>query len=69
MFSLLGHLVDQCSEFLESWMPYLDFEEFPDLIKDYTTIGNVTLLKQKYTTIKDCTLLKDIKQFMNLTES
>ena len=33
MFPLPGHLEDQCSEFLESWMAYLDFEEFPDLIE------------------------------------
>ena len=70
MFPLLGHLVDnKCSEFLESWMAYLDFEEFPDLIKYYTTIGNGTLLKEKYTTIKECTLLKDIEHFMYLTQS
>ena len=30
MFPLLGHLDDQCSEFLESWMAYLEFDEFPD---------------------------------------
>ena len=67
MFPLPGHLEDQQGEFLESWMAYLDFEEFPNLIKYYTTIGNSTLLKQKYTTIK-CTLLKDIKHFMHLTQ-
>ena len=37
MFPLLGHLEDQCSEFLESWMAYLEFKEFPD-------ISNTTLL-------------------------
>ena len=37
LFPLLGYLDDQCSEFLESWMAYLDFGEFPDLIKSYTT--------------------------------
>ena len=57
MFPLPGHLEDQCSEFLKSCMAYLEFDEFPNLIKYYTTIGNGTLLKQKYTTIKECTLL------------
>ena len=54
MFSLLGHLEDQCGhgEFLKSWMAYLEFKEFPDLIEYYTTIGNGTLLKDQYTTIK-----------------
>ena len=28
LFLLLGYLDYQCSEFLESWMAYLDFEEF-----------------------------------------
>ena len=36
---------DQCSEFCESWMAYQEFNEFLDLIKYYTTIGNGTLLK------------------------
>ena len=45
-----------------------DFEEFPDIIEYYTTIGNGTLLKQDYTTIKECTLLEDIKYFMYLTQ-
>ena len=52
LFQLLVHLDDQHSEFLESWMAYLELDEFPDLIKSYTTIGNSTLLKEKYTTIK-----------------
>ena len=69
LFPLPVHLDDQCSEFLESWMAYLEFNKFPDLIKYYTTIGNGTLLKEKHTTIKVCTLLKDIKQFMYLTQS
>ena len=47
LFPLLVHLDDQCSEFLESWMVYLEFEEFPDLIEYYTTIGNGTLLKEE----------------------
>ena len=64
LFPLPFHLDDQCSEFLESWMAYLEFDEFPNLIEYYTTIGNCTLLKQKYTTIKECTLLKEIKHFM-----
>ena len=46
MFPLLGHQEDQCSEFLKSWMAYLDFEEFANLIEYYTTIGNGTLLKE-----------------------
>ena len=48
---------DQHDEFLKSWMDYLDFKEFPNLIEYYTTIGNGTLLKEEYTTIKDCELL------------
>ena len=68
MFPLPCHLEDQCSEFLKSWMAYLDFEEFPDLIKYYTTNGNSTLLKEKYTTIKECALFKDIKYFTYLTQ-
>ena len=69
MFPLLGHLEDQHGEFLKSWMAYLEFDKFPDLIKYYTTIGNGTLLNQKYTTIKGGTLLKDIEHFMYLTQS
>ena len=48
LFPLLVHLGNQHSEFLESWMAYLEFDEFPDLIKYYTTIGNGTLLKEEY---------------------
>ena len=69
MFPLLGHLEDQCSEFLKSWMAYSEFKEFPNLIEYYTTIGSGTLLKQKYTTIKEHTLLKDIEHLMYLTQS
>ena len=68
-FPLPVHLDDQCSEFLESWMAYLEFNEFPDLIEYYSTIGNGTLLKEEYTSIKECTLLKDIKHFLYLTQS
>ena len=64
LFPLLGYLDDQCGEFLKSWMAYLEFEEFPNLIKYYTSIGTGTLLKEEYTTIKECTLLKDMKIFM-----
>ena len=60
LFPLPGYLDDQCSEFLESWMAYLDFMEFCDLIEYYTTTVNGTLLKEEYTTIENCTLLKDI---------
>ena len=49
-------------------MAYLEFEEFPDLIKYYATIVNGTLLRKKYNTIKECTLLKDIEHFMYLTQ-
>ena len=69
LFPLLVHLDDQCGEFLESWMAYLEFNEFPDLIKYYTTIGTGTLLKEKYTTIKECALLEDIDHFMYHTQS
>ena len=63
------HLEDQHSEFLKCWMAYLEFNEFPNLINYYTTIGNRTLLKEKYTTIKQCTLLQDLEHFMCLTQS
>ena len=56
LFALPVHLYEQCGEFLKSWMAYLEFEEFPHLIENYTTIGNGTLLKEDYTTIKECTL-------------
>ena len=65
----LDHLDDQHGEFLESWMAYQEFDEFPDLIEYYTTIGNGTLLKKEYTTIKESTLLKDIEHFLYLTQS
>ena len=67
LFPLPVHLDDQHGEFLESWMAYLEFDEFPNLIKYYTTIVNGTLLKQKYTTIKECTLLQDIEHFISRT--
>ena len=51
LFPLLGYLDDQCSEFLELWMDYLGFREFPNLIEYYTTIGNSTLLKEEYITM------------------
>ena len=69
LFPLPVHLDDQCGEFLESWMAYQEFNEFPDLIEYYTTIENDTLLKEEYTTIKECTLLKDIGHFLYLTQS
>ena len=69
LFPLPVHLDNQHGEFLKSWMAYLEFDKFPNLIEYYTTIGNGTLLKQKYTTIKECTLLKDIEHFMYLTQS
>ena len=50
LFPLLGYLDNQCSEFLESWMAYLEFNKFPDLIEYYTTIDNGTLLKEEYNT-------------------
>ena len=69
LFPLLVHLDDQRSEFLKSWMAYLEFNKFPNLIEYYTTIGNGILLKEEYTAIKQCTLLKDIEHFMYLTQS
>ena len=68
LFPLPLHLDDQCGEFLESWMAYQEFDEFPNLIEYYTTIGNGTLLKEQYTTIKECTQLKDIEHFLYLTQ-
>ena len=67
LFPLLVHLDKQHGEFLKSWMAYLELDEFPNLIRCYTTIGNGTILKEKYTAIKECRLLKDIKHFMYLT--
>ena len=49
-------------------MAYLEFNEFRDLIKYYTTIGIGTLLKEEYTAIKECTLLEDIKYCMYTTQ-
>ena len=46
LFPLLGYLDDQCDEFLESWMAYLDFGEFPDLIEYYITFSTGTLIKE-----------------------
>ena len=46
LFPLPVHLDDQHSEFIKSWMAYQEFNEFPDLIEYYTTIGNSTLLKE-----------------------
>ena len=51
------HLDDQHGEFLKSWMAYQEFDEFPNLIEYYTTIGKVTLLKEECTTIKERTLV------------
>ena len=69
LFPLPLHLDDQHGEFLESWMAYQEFDEFPNSIEYYTTIGNGTLLKQEYSTIKESTLLKDIEHFLYLTQS
>ena len=69
LFPLPVHLDDQCGEFLESWMAYLELNVFPDLIEYYTTIGPGTLLKEDYATIKERTLLKDIEHFLYLTLS
>ena len=68
LLPLLHYLDNQCGEFLKSWMAYLDFEEFPNLIKYYTTIGNCTLLKKEYTAIENCTLLTEIENSMYLTQ-
>ena len=68
LFPLLVYLDDQHGEFLKSWMAYLEFNEFPDLIEYYTTIGTGTILMEEYNTIKECTLLNDIEHFMYLTQ-
>ena len=68
LFPLLGYLDDQHGEFLESWMAYLDFMEFPNLIEYYTTIGNDTLLKEECTAMDNITLLEDIEIFLYLTQ-
>ena len=65
LFPLLGYLDDQCSEFLESWMAYL---EFKNIIEYYTTTVTSTQLKEEYNTMENCTLLKDIDNFMYLTQ-
>ena len=49
-------------------MAYLDFEDFPDLIKYYTTIGNSTLLNEEYTTTHNCILLNDLDDLTYLTK-
>ena len=61
LFPLLGYLDDQCGEFLESWMAYIEFDKFPSLTEYYTSIGNGALLKEKYNTIKNFTLLRTSK--------
>ena len=68
LFPLPGYLDNQCSEFLESWMAYLEFDEFPDLMEYYTTIIDGTLLKKEYTTTEYCTLLKDVENFVYYTQ-
>ena len=55
LFPLPDYLDDQLNEFLELWMAYLDFKEFPDLIKYFTTIENGTILKEKCTTMENHT--------------
>ena len=65
LFLLLSYPDDQCSEFLQSW---IDFAEFPNLIKYYTSIGNSTLFKKEYNTIENCALLKDIDNLMYQTQ-
>ena len=52
LLSVPVHLDDQHGEFLESWMAYQEFDEVPNLIEYYTTIGYGTLFKEEYTTIK-----------------
>ena len=69
LFPLLGHLDDQQSEFLGSWMAYLEFNKLPNLTEYYTTIVNCTILKEEYNTFKECTLLQDIEYFMYLSQS
>ena len=69
LFPLLVHLDDKHGEFLKSWMAYLEYDKFSNLIEYYTTIGNCTLLKEEYTTIKECTLLNDIEHFLYHTHS
>ena len=49
-------------------MDYLDFREFPNLIKCYTTIVNSTLLKEEYSTMENHTLLKDIDTLIYLAQ-
>ena len=68
LFPLPGYPDDQHGEFLNSWMAYLDFMEFPNLIKSYTTIGNGGLLKKEYTTRENHTLIKDIKYLIYNTQ-
>ena len=57
LFQLLGYLDNHHGEFLESWMAYLDFRDFPNLIEYYTTINNSTKLQEGNTTIENGTLL------------
>ena len=52
LFPIPDYLDNQCGEFLELWMACLDFWEFPDLIKYYTTIEKGTLLNEEYTNIE-----------------
>ena len=68
LFLLPGYLDDQFGKLVESWMAYLDFASFPNLIKYYTTIGNCAQLKEEYATIQNHALLNDIKILIFLTQ-
>ena len=66
LFPLLVHLDDQCGEFLKSWMAYLEFNKFPNLIKYYITIGNGTLLKESTLQSKNAHYLRILNTLCNL---
>ena len=65
-FPLLVHLDDQCSEFLKSWMAYLEFNEFPGFIEYYTTIGNGTLLRKSTLQSKNVQYLRILNTLCKL---
>ena len=67
MFPLPCHLEDQHGEFLKSWMAYLDFKEFPNLIEYYTTSLNGTLLKESTLESKDVHYLRTSKILCTLS--
>ena len=67
LFPLPGYLDNQHSEFLNLWLDYHGFREFPNLIMYYTTIAVRTKIKEEYTSIENFTPLKDLDNLVYTT--